>query len=70
MDRLASRRRGRARPATIFTSDLSVNELALLGQAGYEPLGQVMGSSVYHVGWQYMPDSGTGSLRRAVQMRC
>lgn len=32
----------------IFTSDFSVNELALARQMGYEPLGQVMGSSVYH----------------------
>ena len=36
-----------------FTSDLSVNELSVVHQAGYEPLGQVMGSSVYHVGWQW-----------------
>jgi uncharacterized protein YbjQ (UPF0145 family) len=38
-----------------FTGNLSVNELALMSQSGYEPLGQVMGSSVYHVGYQWMP---------------
>ncbi|MDI5966577.1 heavy metal-binding domain-containing protein [Streptomyces sp. SL13] len=35
-----------------FTSDLSVNEFVLVSQAGFEPLGLVMGSSVYHVGVQ------------------
>lgn len=36
----------------LFTSDLSVNELALLHDAGFEPLGLVIGSSIYHIGWQ------------------
>ncbi len=43
-----------------FTSDLSVNEFALGAQAGLRPLSQVMGSSVYHVGWQQMPGSWGG----------
>lgn len=38
-----------------FTSDLSVNEFLLLRQAGFEPITQVMGSSVYQVGWQQTP---------------
>lgn len=38
-----------------FTSNLSVNELALAATEGVRPLGQVMGSTVYHVGWQYTP---------------
>ena len=38
-----------------FTSNLSVNELLLTRECGFEPLGQVMGSSVYNVGWQYLP---------------
>ncbi len=38
-----------------FTSNLSVNELALTTSEGLRPLGQVMGSTVYHVGWQYTP---------------
>src|SRR6202167_4474797 len=37
----------------IFTSDLSVSEYVLLGEAGIEPLGFVVGSSIYHVGLQY-----------------
>lgn len=39
----------------LFTSDLTVNEFLLGREAGLEPVTQVMGSSIYHVGWQYMP---------------
>ena len=39
----------------LFTSDLSVSEFALLHSLGLRPLGQVMGSSIYHVGWQQSP---------------
>jgi uncharacterized protein YbjQ (UPF0145 family) len=35
-----------------FTSDLSVNEFLLVKQAGFEPLGLVLGSSIYHIGLQ------------------
>jgi len=35
-----------------FTSDLSVNEFVLTTQAGFEPVGLVMGTSIYHVGIQ------------------
>jgi uncharacterized protein YbjQ (UPF0145 family) len=38
--------------AGVFTSDLSVSEYALLGEAGFEPLGFVIGSSMYHIGLQ------------------
>jgi uncharacterized protein YbjQ (UPF0145 family) len=38
-----------------FTSDLSVGEFALVDAIGLQPLAQVMGSSVYHVGWQQRP---------------
>jgi uncharacterized protein YbjQ (UPF0145 family) len=41
-----------ANPAGVFTSDLSVSEYVLLGEAGFEPLGFVIGSSIYHVGLQ------------------
>jgi len=37
----------------IFSSDLSVNEFALARDLGYVALSQVMGSSIYQVGWQY-----------------
>ncbi|MDA8194165.1 MAG: heavy metal-binding domain-containing protein [Thermaerobacter sp.] len=36
----------------VFTSDLSVNEFVLVDDAGFEPLGLVMGSSIYHIGYQ------------------
>ncbi len=38
-----------------FTSDLSVGEFALADAIGLRPLAQVMGSSIYHVGWQQRP---------------
>ncbi len=34
-----------------FTSDLSVNEFLLVKEVGFQPLGLVMGSSIYHVGY-------------------
>ncbi|HUZ81456.1 MAG TPA: heavy metal-binding domain-containing protein [Gaiellaceae bacterium] len=40
---------------SLFTSDLSVNEFALTHALGLRPLAQVMGSSIYHVGWQQSP---------------
>ncbi len=45
-----------------FTSSLSVNEFVLGASEGVRPLGQVMGSSVYHVGWQYTPLYASGEL--------
>ena len=35
-----------------FSSDLSVNEFLLVREAGFEPLGMVLGTSMYHVGIQ------------------
>jgi uncharacterized protein YbjQ (UPF0145 family) len=35
-----------------FTSDLSINEFLLVKQSGFEPLGMVLGSSIYHIGFQ------------------
>src|SRR5512135_1842127 len=36
----------------LFTSDLSVNEFLLVREAGFDPVGLVVGSSIYHVGYQ------------------
>jgi uncharacterized protein YbjQ (UPF0145 family) len=33
----------------LFTSDLSVNEFLLVKEAGFDPLGMVMGSSIYQI---------------------
>src|SRR5512146_617136 len=35
-----------------FTSDLSVNEFLLVKEAGFQPLGLVMGSSIFNIGLQ------------------
>jgi uncharacterized protein YbjQ (UPF0145 family) len=45
-------RRMREIEGAFFTSDLSVNEFLLVKQAGFEPLGLVVGSSIYHIGLQ------------------
>ena len=50
MRRLAELQPGK--PGAIFTSDLSVNEFLLVREAGFRPLGLVLGSSIYHVGFQ------------------
>ena len=35
-----------------FTSDLSVNEFLLVRDVGFQPMGLVMGSNIYHIGMQ------------------
>jgi uncharacterized protein YbjQ (UPF0145 family) len=37
---------------TFFTSDLTVNEFLLVKEAGFDPLGLVVGTSIYHIGIQ------------------
>jgi uncharacterized protein YbjQ (UPF0145 family) len=44
--RLAQNRRG------LFTSDLSVAEFLLVKESGFDPLGLVVGSSIFHIGFQ------------------
>ncbi|WP_405587568.1 heavy metal-binding domain-containing protein [Streptomyces sp. NBC_01190] len=50
MRRLSELAPGKA--GSIFTSDLSVNEFLLVREAGFKPIGLVLGSSIYHVGIQ------------------
>lgn len=45
--------RGTGDRPVFFTSDLSVDEFLLVEQAGFEALGLVLGSSIYHVGFQW-----------------
>ena len=52
LKRLAELRGEDARGKALFTSDLSVNEFLLVREAGFHPLGLVLGSSIYHVGLQ------------------
>ncbi|GAB3666650.1 heavy metal-binding domain-containing protein [Nocardioides korecus] len=59
-DSVASARLGEV--GRLWTSDLSVNEFALLDTAGFRPLEFVMGSSVFHVGWQQQ------NMRQSVEL--
>ena len=51
-ERLRTMRGSGDRPA-FFTSDLTIDEFILVEQAGFEALGLVLGSSIYHVGFQW-----------------
>jgi len=44
--------RGRDEAHRLFTSDLSTSEFLLVKEAGFDPVGLVVGSSIYHVGFQ------------------
>ena len=50
-ERLAEMR-GSGDARRLFTSDLSVSEFLLVKEAGFDPVGLVVGSSIYHVGYQ------------------
>jgi uncharacterized protein YbjQ (UPF0145 family) len=50
MRRLSEMKPGKR--GALFTSDLSVNEFLLVREAGFRPLSLVLGSSIYHVGFQ------------------
>ncbi len=50
-----------------FTSDLSVNEFLLVKEVGFQPLGLVMGSSIYHIALQPMQQAGPGELTPLTQ---
>ncbi|MFC5908642.1 heavy metal-binding domain-containing protein [Streptacidiphilus monticola] len=67
MRRLAELQPGR--PGSIFTSDLSVNEFLLVREAGFKPIGLVLGSSIYHVGMQmsrWSQNQELGTLSQAM----
>jgi uncharacterized protein YbjQ (UPF0145 family) len=44
----------RLQDGSFFTSDLSVNEFLLARHTKLRPISQVMGSSIYHVGWRFI----------------
>ena len=57
--------RAQQRLATIradqaFTSDLTVDEHHAIRSVGFEPVGQVLGSCVYHIGWTGSWNCGYG----------
>jgi uncharacterized protein YbjQ (UPF0145 family) len=45
--------KGASGQAGLFTSDLSINEFLLVKAAGFDPVGLVVGSSIYHIGYQF-----------------
>jgi uncharacterized protein YbjQ (UPF0145 family) len=45
----------------LFTSDLSVSEFALVRDAGFDPVGLVLGCSIFHMGFQ-LPRTGNAEL--------
>src|SRR5436190_18846673 len=49
---------------SLFTSDLSVKEFSLVRNQGYTALSQVMGSSIYQVGWQFTRTFSRSEERR------
>ena len=51
LERLNSMKGSAGNPA-FFTSDLSVNEFLLVKEAGFDAVGMVLGSSIYHIGYQ------------------
>jgi uncharacterized protein YbjQ (UPF0145 family) len=51
-ERLAAMR-GQDEQHRLFTSDLSVNEFLLVKEAGFDPIGMVVGCSMYHIGYQW-----------------
>jgi uncharacterized protein YbjQ (UPF0145 family) len=59
LERLTSMRSGDGKRG-LFTSDLSPSEYLLVKEAGFDPVGMVVGSSIYHVGYQPMYLSNTG----------
>jgi uncharacterized protein YbjQ (UPF0145 family) len=71
-ERVAQLRAAAGQPS-LFTGDLSADDLLLLRQTGYDPLGLAVGSSVYHIGWNRWTytgelDAQTRALGEAVQL--
>jgi uncharacterized protein YbjQ (UPF0145 family) len=56
-------------PDAAWTSDLSVAELAAVRHAGFEPVGMVMGSSVFRIAaqWGYSTVFGVGATGGTIQ---
>src|SRR5580704_11356768 len=50
------------REKRFFTSDLSVNEFLLVKEAGFQPLGLVMGSSIYSISAQHLAQAQPGEV--------
>jgi uncharacterized protein YbjQ (UPF0145 family) len=55
------------RQKKFFTSDLSVNEFLLVKEAGFHPLGLVMGSSIYSISAQHLATAQPGEVMPLTQ---
>src|SRR5690348_14493167 len=55
------------RQKRFFTSDLSVSEFLLIKETGFEPVGLVMGSSIYHIGYQVAMWSANQEMEKLTQ---
>jgi len=63
----AHERLAQMRAKRFFTSDLSVNEFLLVKEAGFEPLGLVMGSSIYSIGAHHLASAQPGEVMPLTQ---
>ena len=61
-ERMAMMQQG-GKQSHLFTSDLSVNEFLLVKEAGFEPLGLVVGCSMSHRSRRYAGSSISSELR-------
>lgn len=66
IDRLRAQASRQGTDAACWTSDLSVNEFLLTREENYVPLGQVMGSSIYHIGMQWRTQNWRNSSRSRI----
>ncbi len=53
----------------LYSSNLSVNELLLARHTGYEPVGLVAGSCVYHIGWNRWTSTGELDAQTAAMFK-
>jgi uncharacterized protein YbjQ (UPF0145 family) len=57
----------RMRQRQFFTSDLSVNEFLLVKEVGFHPVGLVLGSSIFHIGSQWVGAKANCEMQQMTQ---
>jgi len=55
------------RQRQFFTSDLSVNEFLLVKEVGFHPVGLVLGSSIFHIGNQWVNAKANCEMQQLTQ---
>ncbi len=63
----ARERLARMRQRQFFTSDLSVNEFLLVKEVGFHPVGLVLGSSIFHIGNQWVSAKANCEMQQLTQ---